>query len=140
MRRDQHIIDVWFELHNAMWDKQQVGGAPALRPPALREACYIYVVETQAFKAGVDPQTVEAFVNGLELGAMSALRAAWNPSPLHYEEFLNALKILRAIDEHEFDGFEIDYAAFRDDPYYFLMKADDETANKIWEIIEGRQP
>lgn len=67
------------------------------------------------------------------------------------QELRNALCILRSIDRYELveagvEGVEpfMDLAgdqkwiAFRDDPYTFFIRADDDTAEKIWGIIERR--
>jgi hypothetical protein len=51
-------------------------GPSAIRPPSLRDACYAYAL-AQRTATGIDEETIESFVNGLELGAMSALRSAW---------------------------------------------------------------
>ncbi len=69
------IIDTWFRLRDAML---KTGAAPeALRPPSLREACYACVLAMRNKDSETTPETIESFVNGLELGAMSALRHAW---------------------------------------------------------------
>jgi hypothetical protein len=54
--------------------------------------------------------------------------------------FINALKILRSLDEHEIDGCEEYYADFRDNPYVFLMRCNCDIAEKIWAAIQRRQP
>ncbi len=55
--------------------------------------------------------------------------------------FLNALRILHSIDHNEVPFLSAErWASFRDDPFLFLMRADDETTQRIWSIIEGRQP
>lgn len=65
-----------------------------------------------------------------------------------FAEFHNSLRILTSIDKHELieagvlDHSEPDHSvwiAFRDDPFRWLIRADDETAAKLWTIIERRQ-
>jgi hypothetical protein len=74
MNIDRTVIDVWFRLRDGMLiEAKTPSGA---RPPSLRDACYAYALslrrDTQA-----TPETIESFVNGLELGAIFALREAW---------------------------------------------------------------
>lgn len=73
---NNEVIDTWFELRDAML-RALPNAASALRPPSLRDACYAFALSQ---RTGMDtsPETVEAFVNGVELGAMSALREAWD--------------------------------------------------------------
>ena len=84
---DQTIMDVWFRLRDgmALEDKTPAG----VRPPSLRDACYAWAL-AQRRDTETTPETIEAFVNGLELGAMNALRDAWrrgrNPRPVGLEE------------------------------------------------------
>jgi hypothetical protein len=75
MMEPDPIIDVWLALATKMLTK----GAEAntLRPPSLRDACYAYALSVRS-KADTTPETIEAFVNGLELGCIFALRRAWN--------------------------------------------------------------
>lgn len=67
---------------------------------------------------------------------------------MKFAEFRNALCILTSIDAHELveagvlgrpglgrAGMWNDFLA---NPYRFLLRADDETAAKIWSIIERR--
>lgn len=57
------------------------------------------------------------------------------------QQFANRLRILRSIDLHELTevGFpETRWNAFVVDPYNFLIRADDDTAAKLWAIIEKR--
>jgi ABC-type nitrate/sulfonate/bicarbonate transport system substrate-binding protein len=70
------IIDTWFRLHDAMF-RDGYPNVTALRPPSLRDACYARVLAARTKDTEATPETIEAFVNGLELGALSALRAAW---------------------------------------------------------------
>ena len=74
MHADQTIIDIWFGLRDAMLINAQT--PVGARAPSLREACYAYALAMRT-KTDCTPETIEAFVNGLELGAMQALRAAW---------------------------------------------------------------
>lgn len=47
------------------------------RPPSLRDACYAVVLAMRNPSTEVDPETIESYVNGLELGSLDALREAW---------------------------------------------------------------
>jgi hypothetical protein len=73
--KDDNVIDVWFRLRDGMLveDKTPTG----VRPPSLRDAVYAHVLASRT-ATETDPETVEAFVNGIEIGAMAALRDAWN--------------------------------------------------------------
>jgi hypothetical protein len=73
------IIETWFKLRDQMMRDGLPAGPSALRPPSLREACYAHTLAMRT-KSDTDVETIEAFVNGLELGAMQALRAAWEGS------------------------------------------------------------
>lgn len=54
-------------------------------------------------------------------------------------QFLNALRILHSIDQHELpDLAREDWPRFRDDPVRFLLRADDPTSDAIWRAIERR--
>jgi hypothetical protein len=58
-------------------------------------------------------------------------------------EFANALRILRSIDEYELApfGWPADRrAAFLRDPEDFFRNADGSTADQLWQIITARQP
>jgi hypothetical protein len=68
-------------------------------------------------------------------------------SNLARNRFLNGLRILHSIDEHElasvglkFGEFGFTWESFRDDPARALMMASDYTADRIYSIIERRQP
>ena len=70
-------------------------------------------------------------------------RARLSAEMLSLSKFHNALRILRGIDlaELEAAGLRLPdhiWVQFRDDPYRFFIRADDETAQKIWSIIEQR--
>ena len=71
---DDQIIDIWFRLRDAMLATGET--AVGARPPSLRESCYAYALAMRTASIA-SPELVESFVNGLELGAISALRAAW---------------------------------------------------------------
>lgn len=68
------VIDAWFRLAAAM--PSQPTAATALRPPSLRDACYAYTLSIRS-ASETTPETIESFVNGLELGALIALQQAW---------------------------------------------------------------
>ncbi len=64
------------------------------------------------------------------------------------EHFLNRLKILRSIDQHELIAADVtglcgtgadSWSGFREDPYRWLMRADDSNARKVWGIIRERE-
>ncbi len=62
-------------------------------------------------------------------------------------EFLNALRILRSVDRYELiDAGVIDrldvsgWSLFKSDPFRWINLTDYKTAEKLWTIIEGRQP
>lgn len=68
-------------------------------------------------------------------------------SDLARDRFMNSLRILHSIDEHElasvgvkFGEFGFTWEAFRDNPSRALMMASDYTADRICTIIERRQP
>jgi hypothetical protein len=71
---ENEVLQTWFRLRDAML-RTGPEAASAKRPPSLRDACYAYAL---AHRTQVDttPETIESFVNGLELGAISAIRAA----------------------------------------------------------------
>jgi hypothetical protein len=69
------IIDAWFRLRDGMLIE---GKTPTgARPPSLRDACYAYVLANRVASILTSEETIEAFVNGLEMGALSSLREAW---------------------------------------------------------------
>lgn len=64
---------------------------------------------------------------------------------MQLHRFLNALKILRAIDRHEWErgGVQMSdhrWDAYRDDPIAFICALPDAAQIAAWKIIEGRQP
>lgn len=65
---------------------------------------------------------------------------------MRLEEFHNALRILTSLDLHDLaaggviarDDLET-WRAFRDDPFRWFIRADDEKARKLFTLIERRQ-
>ena len=76
---------------------------------------------------------------------------------MDFAQFRNALCILKSIDRHELEAVGIIdvpkgqgvfpgcldkpnaiWRLFRDDPYYWLLRADDDRAAKVWSIVETR--
>ncbi len=68
-----------------------------------------------------------------------------------FKEFRNALCILRSIDRHELvvagvlqpsledrQTRDSRWLDFRHDPYEFLLRADDETTDKLWALMIKR--
>lgn len=60
-----------------------------------------------------------------------------------FAEFRNALCVLASIDEHELvdAGLTLSTLAWTDfaqNPWRYIVRADDETAAKIWSIIQRR--
>lgn len=59
-------------------------------------------------------------------------------------QFLNRVRTLYCIDAHELEAAGLalsadQWRAFRTNPTGFLVQADDETARKVWSIIEARE-
>lgn len=52
-------------------------------------------------------------------------------------EFHNGLRILRSIDSWELGDPEW-WPRFRDDPYRFFMRADNDTCMMIWSVVMKR--
>lgn len=59
--------------------------------------------------------------------------------------FLNALRIMTSIDKGELEevgaidpGDDVSWLKFREDPFYWLVRAEDRRAEKVWTIIERR--
>jgi hypothetical protein len=75
--RPEHLVDLWFRLKDQMILHGLPQGASAVRPPSLRDATYAYVLSMVNPANPPTPELTESFVNGLELGALSALRIAW---------------------------------------------------------------
>jgi hypothetical protein len=76
---DDNVIDVWFRLGDltAKAYARDERSPTVFRPPSLREAIYAWAL-SQRTMTEADPETIESFINGVELGAMSALRDAWD--------------------------------------------------------------
>lgn len=61
-----------------------------------------------------------------------------------FDDFHNRLRILSSIDAHELRDLDTDiwtaaeYAKFRDNPWSYFIKADDEVAVMIWNVIAKR--
>ena len=55
-------------------------------------------------------------------------------------EFHNGLRLLRSIDFSEIEHAinRPQWFAFRDSPFEFFIRADDETVAAIWAVMEGR--
>jgi hypothetical protein len=58
--------------------------------------------------------------------------------------FINRLRICHSIDLHELEaaGLRLDgkrWHEFRSNPYVFLMRCDDPTADAIWRVIQARE-
>ena len=68
-----------------------------------------------------------------------------DPLSIARHRFRNALCILRSIDGDEFmaatgvDGARW-WPRFRDDPARTFLQLDDDMAEAVWRIVEGRQP
>ena len=77
LRADEHLVDLWFRLKDQIMRDVAEAQPTALRPPSLRDAAYAYVLASRTANE-TSEETIESFVNGLELGALSALRDAWD--------------------------------------------------------------
>ena len=77
LRADEHLVDLWFRLRDQMMKTMAAQEGNAIRPPSLRDAAYAYVLASRNANE-TSEETIEAYVNGLELGAIGALRMAWN--------------------------------------------------------------
>jgi hypothetical protein len=71
------VVNTWFRLRDAMMRDGLPAGPSAIRPPSLRDACYACALAMRTKDTETTPETIEAFVNGLELGALSSLRECW---------------------------------------------------------------
>lgn len=56
-----------------------------------------------------------------------------------FRRFVNALKILRSLDEHEVPELQ-SWETFRDAPYLYFLHASDKDQAIIWRAINARQP
>ena len=71
---DGNVIDAWFQLRDGMLIE---GKTPSgARPPSLRDAIYAWALSHRT-DTETTPETIESYVNGVELGAMMALHDAW---------------------------------------------------------------
>ncbi len=60
---------------------------------------------------------------------------------MNQRQFHNALRILRGIDYREVPWMSpAQWVSFRDGPYEFCIRCDDDAYDRIWAVIEGRQP
>jgi hypothetical protein len=73
---DNDVVETWFRLRDWMLREGLPAEATTIRPPSLRDACYAWALAMRTIE-GTTPETIEAFVNGLELGALDSLREAW---------------------------------------------------------------
>ncbi|MDH3376200.1 MAG: hypothetical protein OEQ39_04430 [Gammaproteobacteria bacterium] len=57
-----------------------------------------------------------------------------------FEQFHNALRILRSIDRHEIPLIlnEHDWQDFRNKPHEWFIQAADNKARAVWTVIEAR--
>jgi len=75
---------------------------------------------------------------------MPPMRPADAPTTgMTFRQFRNGLCILRSIDRSEltdvgFDMTHDQWYSFRDDPYEYLLRCDDERAKWIWAVIGKR--
>jgi hypothetical protein len=76
---DENLVDLWFRLKDHMLGTITMGAGAGIgvRPPSLRDAAYAYMISMANKDNPPLPELTESFVNGLELGAMQALREAW---------------------------------------------------------------
>jgi hypothetical protein len=72
-----YLIDLWFDLRKEMFFKAEGANAEGLRPPSLRDAAYNYAASI-LMVTPLDPHMMEAFVNGLEIGAMAQIKELWD--------------------------------------------------------------
>lgn len=63
-----------------------------------------------------------------------------------FERFHNALRIMLSIDMSELvaagviaGGDKTSWEKFRDNPYRWMLRVDDDTAQRLWLLIESRQ-
>jgi hypothetical protein len=64
---------------------------------------------------------------------------------MSFHRFHNALRILLSTDRVDLDDAGLplnnaDWAKFQADPFRFFIKANDTTAQKLWALVEARQP
>lgn len=68
-------IQTWFKLNKEMLANSLLAQASAIRPPSLRDAIYAWVL-AQRTGTETTPETIEAYVNGLELGCIHMIENA----------------------------------------------------------------
>ena len=63
-----------------------------------------------------------------------------------FGQFHNRLRILKNIDADELVEARVmalndvrEWASFRDNPFQFFIRADDETARRLWALVEKRE-
>lgn len=72
----------------------------------------------------------------MDHAAVARVADALRPTPT-LAQTLNVLKILRSLDHCEVEFLQWNsWERFRDDPYRFLMRADDDTQAAIWAAVE----
>ena len=71
-----HLLEIWFRLRDRMMREGLPASPSAIRPPSLRDAAYAYALAMRT-ENDSDEETIESFVNGLELGAMAKIRELW---------------------------------------------------------------
>lgn len=62
---------------------------------------------------------------------------------MNLHDFQNTLRIMLSIDRWELDEVDLDlngdeWTAFRNDPFRWLIRANDADAFKMWTLIEAR--
>jgi hypothetical protein len=55
-----------------------------------------------------------------------------------FGKFHNGLRVLLNIDAVEFPGPAEDWPEFRDNPWRYFIRAEDEVARALWKIIQRR--
>lgn len=55
-----------------------------------------------------------------------------------FDEFHNALRVLRSIDQHETGLGDAEYRRFGDDPYGWFIRAPEEQARALWAVVLQR--
>lgn len=53
--------------------------------------------------------------------------------------FLNALKSLSFIDKQDWMN-DVQWVNFRRDPVNYFLRTDDETQERIWKLIQPKEP
>jgi hypothetical protein len=76
-RANEQLVDLWFHLKDHMLETMGAQESNAIRPPSLRDVAYVFLVSMRSSDNPPEPEMTESFINGLELGAIAALREAW---------------------------------------------------------------